>query len=148
MFGLKHVFLKATTRYDCISVDRGIGPKANPILVCIHPSNLTSVNVTMTVVGDTTDDVATSFHSSLSSAAIGIHKPHSSPVFEVVFLSPLLSFHCPRPLQRRSYHQSLHFYAMVRRSSWYTLFGPRHAKTFLCHMRTTKVQISLRIRAV
>ena len=28
------------------------------------------------------------------------------------------------------------------------LFEPRHEKTCLCHMRTTKAQISLRIRAV
>ena len=28
------------------------------------------------------------------------------------------------------------------------LYGPGHAKRVLCHMRTTKAQISLRIRAV
>ena len=28
------------------------------------------------------------------------------------------------------------------------LFEPRHEKSCLCHVRTTKVQISLRIRAV
>ena len=30
----------------------------------------------------------------------------------------------------------------------FIIIEPRHEKTCLCHMRTTKVQISLRIRAV
>ena len=37
---------------------------------------------------------------------------------------------------------------VVHVSNMARLIGPRHEKTCLCHMRTTKAQISLRIRAV
>ena len=39
-------------------------------------------------------------------------------------------------------------YFMWSKEPVYQNFGPRHEKTFLCHMRTTKPQISLCIRAV
>ena len=38
--------------------------------------------------------------------------------------------------------------AMKRVFKWHVLYEPRREKTCLCHMQTTKVQISLHIRAV
>ena len=37
-----------------------------------------------------------------------------------------------------------HFFSSAKKS----IFEPRHKKTCICHMRTTKAQISMRIRAV
>ena len=111
----------------------------------------------------TTYDVATLlFNHSLSSAALR-ETPNSIPVHSLMlsshlfFCLPLLLapftvpcrivFAMPEDLEMWPYHLSFRFFTMVRRSSC-TPVEPRHEKTCSCHMRTTKAQISLRIRAV
>ena len=46
-------------------------------------------------------------------------------------------------------HHFQHYFNQIgTMEGWSFTYEPRHEKTCLCHMRTTKVQISLRIHAV